>query len=83
MRPYFHHPHLLAGRIHWPDRAAALAAQTELYFRKLRDWVNREWDLLPDSDVYVGSQAKELIAKGAQLVNCLPAGHASYMLIYE
>jgi hypothetical protein len=70
MRAYFENPYLVLGHIQWSDDVRALAAQTKPYFHKLRDWIKREWE--PYGDFYLGPEAKELVAKGAQMVNTLP-----------
>jgi hypothetical protein len=70
MRAYFKDPYLVFGHIHWSDDVAALAAQTKPYFQKLRNWIKREWE--PYGDLYIGPEAKELVTKGAQMVNALP-----------
>ena len=80
VRAYFKNPYLVAGHIYWSNDVAALAAKTKPYFQKLRDWVEREWELLPGGGYYVGREAKELIAKGAQMVNELP-GQATFQLV--
>jgi len=72
MRAYFKTPYLVAGHIQWSDDVAALAAQTKPYFQKLREWIRREWGLLPACEFYVGPEARNLIAKGAQMMNALP-----------
>jgi|SRR5581483_3112786 len=70
MRAYFKNPYLVLGHIHWSDDVPALAAQTKPYFQKLRNWIKREWT--QHGDLYLGPEAKELVAKGAQMVNALP-----------
>lgn len=77
MRGYFKDPYLVLGHIHWSDDVAALAAQTKPYFQKLRNWIRREWELY--GDLYIGPEAKELVAKGAQMVNALP-GQATFQI---
>jgi hypothetical protein len=78
MRAYFKDPYLVLGHIQWSDDVASLAAQTKPYFQKLRTWIKREWE--PYGDLYLGREAKELVANGAQMVNVLP-GQASFTVV--
>ena len=75
---YFKDPYLVLGHIHWSDDVASLAVQTKPYFQKLRSWIKREWE--PYGDLYIGREAKELVANGAQMVNVLP-GQASFTVV--
>ena len=78
MRGYFRDPYLVLGHIHWSDDVAALAAQTKPYFQKLHYWIKREWE--PYGNLYIGPEAKNLIAKGAHMVNELP-GQATLQIV--
>jgi len=80
MRSYFSNPYLVAGHIHWSDDVVVLGVQTKPYFQKLRNWIKKEWERLPGGDYYIGPEAQELLAKGAQMVNVLPE-QASFKVI--
>jgi hypothetical protein len=78
MRAYFKNPYLVLGHLHWSDDVAALATQTKPYYQKLRNWIKHEWESY--GDVYIGPEAKELIEKGAQMVNALPGQAALHVI---
>jgi hypothetical protein len=79
MRGYFSDPYLLLGQLGWNDLKPELAAITKPYYQKLLKWIKANWE--KSGDIYIGSEAKLLIEKGAQKVNSIP-GAAEFNIVH-
>lgn len=66
VRAYYAPPHLVAGCISWSDDSPELAKQTKPYFTRLRRWMDNNWRKRREDGYYVGPQADDLIADGAE-----------------
>jgi len=80
MRSYFANPYLVAGHIQWSNDVPILAAQTKPYYQDIAQWIKNNWEALPGRGYYIGPRARELVSKGAEMVN-VPPGEAEFTLI--
>jgi hypothetical protein len=71
MRSYFKENYLVLGQIQWQTDVNSLAIQTKPYYQKLTRWIRKEWE--KDGSFYIGNEAKDLITKGAEMVNFFPS----------
>ena len=72
-RAYFAPPCLVAGRVYWNDDSEVLAAQTKNDFRRVAQWIRRNWQKRRDG-FYQAPDAAALLAKGgAQVAYLAPA----------
>jgi hypothetical protein len=78
MRPYYTEPFLVLGHVYRSTDVASLAALTEFPYRQISRWIRSNW--AKHGDFYVGPEAAELLAEGAQKANVLP-GSASLNIV--
>jgi hypothetical protein len=74
VRPSYRPPNLVAGQIHWYTDVRSMAAQTKLYFQKLRRWVQTTWRRREEDGYYMGPAAERLVAEANAGIAYLPPG---------
>lgn len=61
LRSYYEPPYLVSGRIYWSNDVRELAKLTKPYYKKLSDWIKKNWIKREDSSFYFGPEANRLV----------------------
>lgn len=80
LRSYRDDGKIVMGRIHWSDDVPELSEQTKPYFSKLKRWIKKNWEQLPDGQ-FIGPQAQRLVDEGAECIQLPSSVTASQRVI--